>query len=342
MEYAIAEGLDDFAEMTIDSSAVAANTAWPTDSTIILKLIDRIWRTGSDMEQYGTAGFQRHWTEQWLKKMRRENFKIVMANSARERRGHYRRFYGFARRAIEHLRGETEALQDRAEPRLMRPSRRRNFARQCRMLHRDLESAHRMVEVSRRRVEQGEHLPASEKVLSVADADAAFICKGQREPTIGYRPQVARSAMGLIGYLEVPEGNAADAPMFPGAVAGWIEATGTVPTLVSTDDGYTSAEGRRRVEAMGVETVSFGGSKGHRLLGEWEWWDEERMRARDERPAVESLVFTLKYCYRFGRLSRRGIEAVRAELWEDAIAYNFFRIVQIERRAQPEKIPRAA
>jgi len=224
----------------------------------------------------------------------------------------------------------------------MRPSLRRRFALECRMLRRDLESARRMVEVSRGRVEEGQQVPATDKVLSVADPDAALIRKGQREPTIGYRPQVARSASGLIGYLEVPEGNAADAPKLRGAVEGWIEATGTVPTLVSTDDGYTSAEGRRSVEAMGVATVSFGGSKGRRLLGEWEWWDEERMRARDERSAVESLVFTLKYCYRFGRLSRRGIEAVRAELWEDAIAYNFFRIVQIKRRAQPEKIPHAA
>jgi len=92
MEYAMAEGLYDFAEMTIDSSAVAASTAWPTDSSIILKLIDRIWRTGSDMEKYGTASFQRHWTEQWLGKMRCENLQIVMANTARERRSHYRRF----------------------------------------------------------------------------------------------------------------------------------------------------------------------------------------------------------------------------------------------------------
>ena len=199
-----------------------------------------------------------------------------------------------------------------------------------------------MVELSRRRVEDGRQIPAEQKVLSVADPDAAFIKKGQREPAIGYRPQVARSGNGLIGYLHVPEGNAADAPQLVGAVEGWAQSTGRVPDLVSTDDGYTSTEGRDRLEEMGVETVSFSGSKGRRLLGEWEWWDEERMRARQERPAVESLMFTLKYCYRFGHLSRRGIEAVRAELWEDVLAYNFFRIVQLERRAEPEKVPRAA
>jgi hypothetical protein len=342
MEYSMVEELDDFAEMNLDSSAVWANTAWPSDSTIILKLIARIWRTGSELEQYGTENFRRHWTEQWLKKMRQENLCILMADSRRERASHYRRFYGFAERAIEHLEGERQGLERRAEPGSMRPGLRRRFRETRRMLRRDLGSARRMVELSRRRVEEGEKVPADQKVLSVADPDAAFIKKGQREPAIGYRPQVARSGSGLIGYLHVPEGNAADAPMLVGAVEGWAEATGRVPDLVSTDDGYTSAEGRRRVEEMGVETVSFSGSKGRRLLGEWEWWDEERMRARRERPAVESVMFTLKYCYRFGRLSRRGIEAVRAELWEDVLAYNFFRMVQLERRAEPEKVPRAA
>jgi hypothetical protein len=342
MEYALVEELDDFAEMSLDSSAVLANTAWPTDSTIILKLIDRIWRTGSDLERYGTENFRRHWTEQWLKKMRRENLCILMANSRRERASHYRQFYGFAERAIKHLEGERQVLEGRAEPHSMRPGLRRRFRETRRMLRRDLESARRMVELSRRRIEEGEQVPADQKVLSVADPDAAFIKKGQREPAIGYRPQVARSRNGLIGYLHVPEGNAADAPQLVGAVEGWAQSTGRVPDLVNTDDGYTSREGRDRLEEMGVETVSFSGSKGRRLLGEWEWWDEERMRARQERPAVESLMFTLKYCYRFGRLSRRGIEAVRAELWEDVLAYNFFRIVQLERRAEPEKVPRAA
>ena len=53
------------------------------------------------------------------------------------------------------------------------------------------------------------------------------------------------------------------------------------------------------------------------------------MRARQDRPAVESLIFTLKCCHRFGRLSRRDIEAVGAESWRDVLAYNCFRSERI-------------
>jgi hypothetical protein len=179
VRHARAEGLDDFAEMTVDSTAVEADTAWPTDSMIILKLLARIWRIGSDLEQYGTENLQRHWTEQWLKKMRRENLAIVMADGKGERYKHYHEFFEPAENAVEHLEAEPQAM-------------------------------------------------------------------------------------------------------------------------------------------------------------------EERMRARDERSAVESLIFTLQSNHGFGRVSRRGIEAVRAELLEDALAHNFCRMAQLQAQGETETIPKAA
>ena len=340
--YARAEGLDDFAEMTTDSSSVAANTAWPTDSAIILKLLRRVWNTGSRLEEYGTENFRRHWTEWWLEEMQSENFAIVMSDGRRERKKHYRRFLKFAENAAEHLEGQRQALEERIEPRRIHPRPRRRLNRDRFQLRRDLEDVRKMIEVARRRIFDGEQTPADERVLSVADEDAAFITKGDRDPVVGYRPQICRSANGFVGYLEVPEGNAADSERFLPALEGWKETTGVVPDLVSTDDGYTSAAGKREAQRMGVETVSFSGSKGRRLLGHWDWWDEERMRARQERSAVESLIFTLKYCYGFGRASRRGIEAVRAELLENAIAHNFFQMVRLQRRKEADKIPTAA
>jgi len=35
-------------------------------------------------------------------------------------------------------------------------------------------------------------VPVEEKVLSLSDADAGFIFKGQRDPMIGYKSQVAQ------------------------------------------------------------------------------------------------------------------------------------------------------
>jgi hypothetical protein len=137
-------------------------------------------------------------------------------------------------------------------------------------------------------------------------------------------------------------GNAADSGELIGALRGWMRTTGVIPRILSGDDGYTSKENLRDAKDLGVEKVSFSGSKGKKLHGHSGWWDEERMRAREERSAVESVVFTLKHNHDFGRVSRRGIEAVRAELLEDALAHNFCRIAQLQAQGQTGKIPKAA
>ena len=91
-------------------------------------------------------------------------------------------------------------------------------------------------------VYQNIKLPARDKILSISDKDAAYIVKGQRNPVIGYKPQIARSGNGFIcGYL-TPAGNAADSEMFIPTVNNVISNTGVVPHTVSTDDCYGSQE----------------------------------------------------------------------------------------------------
>lgn len=169
-------------------------------------------------------------------------------------------------------------------------------------------------------------------MLSISDTDAAFIRKGNRDLVFGYRPQVARSENGFVGAVLVPEGNASDHRMLEEALFEWMNNTKVVPELVSTDDGYSSRKGKRNLNAWGVGDVSFSGSTGKQITAEENWESKTHREARRNRPAVESTIFTLKSCYEFGELSRSGIEAVRAELIEDVIAYNFMRKVQVKRK----------
>ena len=115
-----------------------------------------------------------------------------------------------------------------------------------------------------------------------------------------------------------------------------------VPRLVSTDDGYASAEGKKILDGLGVEKVSISGWKGKRLLGEAEWNDPRIALARRQRSKVESTVFTLKAGFGLGRASRTGLEAVRAECLEKVIAYNVHRAVELRLRGQEDEASRAA
>ena len=51
------EGLDDFRDLYLDSTAIAANTERPTDSGLITKLVERICRRGSKLDRFGLPNF---------------------------------------------------------------------------------------------------------------------------------------------------------------------------------------------------------------------------------------------------------------------------------------------
>ena len=46
------EHLDDFKSLTIDSTAVSANTGWPTDSQLLVDLAHRFWHRGEQARTF--------------------------------------------------------------------------------------------------------------------------------------------------------------------------------------------------------------------------------------------------------------------------------------------------
>jgi len=208
-------------------------------------------------------------------------------------------------------------------------------------IRQDLLDAVKTLEQSEQRVEENIGTKARERVLSVADRSAAFIAKGEREPTIGYKPQLARSGQGFVTALIVESGNGSDSKALVPMVQRCIEKTGIIPESVSVDDGYASASGVEKVGDLGVAQVSVSGAKGKKLLEEKLWDDPVYTQLRADRSAVESLMYVLKYSYEFGRMGRRGLEAVQSEMVEKILAYNFARAVKL-RRQRPLEPPAIA
>lgn len=197
----------------------------------------------------------------------------------------------------------------------------------------DLDDAARVVAYARERVLEGTTVPSSEKVLSLSDGSAAYIKKGGREPVIGYKPQVMRSADGFVTAFELQTGNPNDAARLLPLTLQHMIHTDLVPVEVSVDDGYSSASNLEALKALGVETVSMNGSKGKKITPEEQWDSPAYGEARNKRSAVESLVFTMRFKFHLHRFSRRGINAVRIEMYEKVIAHNFWRAALLRKRA---------
>lgn len=337
------QGIDDYKRLTLDSTAVKANSSWPVDSGVIYRLLDRAFRNSQSLSKYGVPNFMPWHSELWLSKISSLNFRINITSGkgARvKRRGFYRTLYTEAEKIIAHLQREIIKHRESMELADLPPTLAERLTQIRALIENDIDDAEKVIGYSRRRIIEGKSIPNDEKVLSLSDGSAAFILKGDREPVLGYRPQVGRSGNGFVTVLYVPEGNAADSPQLISLVEESIRNTGVVSETISVDDGYSSSQGIGSVRMIpGVDVVSASGSKGRRLISEESWNSEPYKEARRNRSSVESLIFTLKYMYSFGNLRRRGIDAVRIELLEKAIVHNLSRLAVLKKKRlhQPQK-----
>lgn len=334
-----AEGLDDFAEVTVDSTAVEANSAWPTDSSLVWGFLRQV---------YGLLGRQAKLTgvectsslvERWLEDLERQHKAISLLpsrpGSVKVRRQLYRKLLRIAEQAHGKLQVLLEQKRALIEDCGIAPGLRLRVQAIMAEVARSMEGAGKVMEAVRVRVLQGGTVAAADRAFSLADPDAWMICKGGREPVLGYKPQIARSANGFITAFEVLTGNPADSTRLLGLTDGHIRNTGVTPCLVAADDGYSAQDNVDALVALGVETVSFSGAKGRDLLGEQLW--EGTKEIRNDRSAVESTIFTLKHMCGLRRFCRRGIQGVAQDLSEAVLTYNLWRLAWCRRRKHAEQ-----
>jgi len=314
---------------------------------ILTGLLRRVHRMGEHLDIFELPNFHTGWMNFWLRKMKNRDFNINLIagkpNSKGKIKKLYRELLEYGRNAVRYLDRELEEFEGKHQPfDYILPSRREMLNRVLQQMREDIGDAYRVIRYTEDRIFEGKVIGSRDKVLSLSDKTAAYIKKGGREPVIGYKPQIGRSEHGFITSLIVEEGNPADSVKLIDVVEDAVSRTGVVPEVVNVDDGYASKDGRNLVLGLGVSIVSISGSKGKKLIGEEDWESEEYQDARDDRSAVESLIFVLKYCYFFGRMWRRGLEAVRAEMLEKALAYNCCRIIYERQKERRQQLKRAA
>jgi IS5 family transposase len=331
--------LDDFKTFLQDSTHVDGNTAWPTDSRLMVDLVSRLIRVGEGLERVHLPSIECSGIRKLLSKMVTLNREIEFSHGKKDgkrtRRRRYEKLLRMAKRIHTQLTPKVVKLAEEANALDVRPSQQEVAERAVMRLRADLDALQKVYTACEARVLHDKKVPMSEKVLSLSDPDAGFISKGQREPVIGYKPQIARSGAGFITGLLLPQGNAPDSKNLVPMVDEVIARTTVIPTVVSVDDGYASADNVKALKRKdrNIEVISINGAKGRALTSCTDWESDVFAQARNKRSAVESLMYTLKYGFDFGEVARRGLHAVHAELLEKALAYNIGVTVRLRRKA---------
>ncbi len=330
----IDDDLDDFKEITIDSTSVSGNSAWPTDSTILTRLVMRTFHRGNQLDKFGMPKIRERCFPDIIKTMKelskKINFTVKKPGSKGSRKKLYRQLIKEARSAHKAFLSELKKVRKSFSKINIEPSRKLKLERLIAWMEADVKSLIHVIGYCSLRINKNKMIPSKDKTLSLSDASVGYIKKGERDAVIGYKPQLSRSKQGFIPAFKVPEGNAADSGELPELISEAMTRTGVTPNIISCDDGYACRLVRDEFLELGVNVVSISGSKGKKITSQEDWESEEYVDARNNRSAVESLMFTIKHNFNFGKVMRRGIENVRAELLEKVLAYNFCRISNVK------------
>jgi hypothetical protein len=335
--------LDDFEYAIFDSTSVEASSSWPTDAGIILRLLHRVFVYGERLEHFGIKSIQEFYFKNWLDELKALLFKINNARGTKKctkkkkLQKLYRDYLETAHKAYEYLVRIFELRSSEITNIDMRPTLKLQLKQIHDIMEDDLLALSSVLYYAEERIFNDITLPSPEKILSLSDMTAAFIKKGQRNPVIGYKPQISQSKHGFITALMLEKGNIADSDCLYPLAQLHVTNTGIVPDFISADDGYSSKAGRKACLDFGIKDVCLSGSVGRKITPEDLWESEEYLLGRKKRSAIESLMFTLKYVFEFGRLRRRGLENAKAEMTEEIIAYNIRKKILLQEQLTREK-----
>lgn len=337
------EELDDFSRLTIDSTGIQANSAWPTESGLIFGFLQRIDKLLHRQASYTGVAYECKLVDRWLRRLEKLHKSINMLPVTPGIRRERRKRYKLVLKIAEKTRGKLRKLLDKRLERIteccIRPSDRLRVDRMLEQIETAFDELDTAMDTAHRRVILEESVPATEKTFSLADADAYMIEKGSRDPLVGYKPQIGRSAEGFISCFEVQRGNPADKDRLEPMVQLHRKNTSVIPFSVSTDDGYSFAPNLDALTEMHVQQVSFSGAKGKKILGEETYQLPEYKNMRNDRSAVESTIFTFKHKCNMRRFCRRGLAGVRKDMAEAVLAYNLWRISYLRNRRYKKDIP---
>ena len=174
---------------------------------------------------------------------------------------------------------------------------------------------------TRRRVFDGEAVPASEKVVSLFEPHADIIVKDGREVQYGHKINLTTGRSGLILDVVVETGNPADAERFLPMLERHIASHGQPPRQIAGDGGYASAANVTQAKALGVSDVAFHKKSDLRIeamvKSRWVY-----RKLRNFRAGIEANISCLKRAFGLARCTWRGLAHFTSYVWSSVVAYN--------------------
>jgi transposase, IS5 family len=179
----------------------------------------------------------------------------------------------------------------------------------------------RIIDQARRRVLDGEAVPAGEKLVSLFEPHADIIVKGGRDVQYGHKLNLMSGTSGMILDVVIEAGNPADSDRFLPMLERHVAFYGAPPRQAAADGGYASLENLTQAKQMGTCDVAFHKKRGLKVedmvKSRWVY-----RKLRNFRAGIEAGISCLKRAYGLARCTWRGLDHFKAYVWSSVVAYN--------------------
>lgn len=314
--HAAKTGVDKGRTVRIDSTAIESNIHYPTDSSLLqdgIRVVTRLLMEGKGLYPTPSYSFSDH-----RRVVKKRVLTILNSRKDAVKVKCYRELLDYAGRVSGYGLNAIEVLA------VFKSPEREQIIR-CRIVKEKLEEAinrlSRVMDQTRRRVIDGEKVPASEKIVSFFECHSDIIEKGNREIIYGHKVFVTGGESGLILDCMIERGNPADSSMFLPLMERQKSIYGRAPRQVAGDGGFASRDNLVNGKGIGITDIAFAKRRSisiaEMVKSTWVY-----KKLRNFRAGIEANISVLKRAFGLFRCSWTGWHGFVRCVRSAVVAYN--------------------
>jgi IS5 family transposase len=313
MSVAHQRGIERGEKMRGDCTVTESNIHAPTDSTLLDDCVRVLTRGMHRARELVRFGFTDH-----TKRARRRTIAIQYAARKLGRVAHYKELMKVTAKTIRGAERAAAALDAFKSGDPMEIVRAGMLAAELRHY---VHLAQQVVDQTRRRVVEGESVPAAEKVVSIFEPHTDIIRKDNRNTFYGHKLYLSSGASGLITDCVVLDGNPCDSTLVVDAVERHRDIFGQPPRQVAFDGGFASRANLEAVKEKGVDDVAFAKGRGLEVseMAKSSW---VYRCLRNFRAGIEAGISFLKRAFGLDRCTWSTLPSFTSYVWSSIIAAN--------------------
>lgn len=302
-----------------DCTVVESNIHEPSDSELLwdcVRVLTRLLGRARDLLGPARVSFGNR-----TRRAKRRRKEIAYAQNARQRQGPYRDLLQITAEVHDHGLAVPDLLRSEEVLNSLGPLEAIAAKGVADALDRFLPLTQRVMEQTRRRVLEGQSVPAQEKIVSIFEEHTDIIRKDRRETLYGHKICLTGGASSMILDCKVLEGNPADSTLAKTMVDRQAEIFSRPPRQIVFDGGFASKMNLSEIKASGVEDVAF--SKGRGLeIGDMVKSSWVYKRLRDFRAGIEGNISFLKRVFGLDRCTWKSWPSFQSYVWGSIVSFN--------------------